>query len=728
MQVQKRDGGFEAYNVEKIHKVLEWAITDISNVSWSDIEMNAKLSLNDGVNTKEIHQILIKSANDLTAPSRPNYQYVASRLLNMSLRKDLWERYDSPPSLNVHFKNNIENGTYDAPIYDKWTQDQLVEIEQCVDHDRDYLFTYAGLQQLIDKYLIKNRLTNQMYETPQFAYVAIAMALFNTVDEVIKAYECFSTFKINLPTPIMAGVRTKIKQFASCVLVDVNDDLNSIFSSIHAVGKYTARRAGIGLNIGRIRPINSSIRGGEVIHTGLIPYLKIFESAVKATSQNGIRGGSANVNIPWWHYEVEDVLVLKNNAGTDDNRVRKLDYTIQFDKIFYERLIKNEDITLFSPHEVSDLYEAFGDNAIFKVLYEKYERSKNIKMKKKINARKLAEIFAKERLETGRIYSMNIDNVNEHGSWTVPVKMTNLCVEILHHTKPISSIDDKDGEIGICILSAINLLELENDNDIQQACSVAVRTLENVIDYQDYPVAAGENFTKNRRSLGIGITNLAGFLAKHKLKYNDPETLKLVHETMEKIQWNLLNESCKLAEKLGPCNKFSDTKYSKGLLPIDWYKKTVDELIKPEYTMDWEELRGRIKKFGLRHSTLTAIMPCESCLKWDTLVITPVGKFNFHDLASTLGFDPVDIETNNRVGWYVSDHSVEICTKDSVLATNKIFYNGHQDVSNIELEDGTTLKATMNHKFLIRTTDGAEVWKRVYELVEEDDIISVKMT
>lgn len=612
MQVQKRHGGFEAYNVEKIHKVLEWAITDISNVSWSDIEMNAKLSLNDGVNTKEIHQILIKSANDLTAPSRPNYQYVASRLLNMSLRKDLWERYDSPPSLNVHFKNNIENGTYDAPIYDKWTQDQLVEIEQCVDHDRDYLFTYAGLQQLIDKYLIKNRLTNQMYETPQFAYVAIAMALFNTVDEVIKAYECFSTFKINLPTPIMAGVRTKIKQFASCVLVDVNDDLNSIFSSIHAVGKYTARRAGIGLNIGRIRPINSSIRGGEVIHTGLIPYLKIFESTVKATSQNGIRGGSATVHVPFFHYEIEDIMCLKNNAGTDDNRVRKLDYSVQFCKLFYERLIKNEDITLFSPYEAEGLYEVFGNNEEFNKLYEKYEKSRTLKFKKKINARKLAEIFTKERLETGRIYVMNIDNANEHGSWNIPVHMSNLCQEIIHPTKPIKSIDDPDGEIGICILSALNLLELMDDNDTQQACQIAVKTLESVIDYQDYPVLAGENFTKNRRSLGVGITNLAGFLAKNKLKYDDPDTLPLVHSTMEKIQWHLLNESCKLAAIKGPCAKFSDTKYAQGLLPLDWYKKTVDEIIQPEYTMDWEALRADIKRYGLRHSTLTAIMPCES--------------------------------------------------------------------------------------------------------------------
>ena len=613
MQVTKRNGNSEKYNVEKIHKVVEWATNEINNVSLSDIEMNANLALHDGISTKEIHKILIKSANDLTSITHPNYQYVASKLLNMSLRKDLWEKHDKPPTLKNHIEKNVELGIYDNELLSKFSDEQLKELNGTIDHDRDYLFTYAGLQQLIDKYLVKNRLTGVIYETPQFAYMCIAMALFNNTKDIKNAYECFSTFKINLPTPIMAGVRTKIKQFASCVLVDVEDDLASIFSSIHAVGKYTARRAGIGLNIGRIRPINSSIRGGEVIHTGIIPYLKIFESTVKATSQNGIRGGSATVHVPFWHYEIEDIVVLKNNAGTDDNRVRKLDYSVQFNKLFYERLIKNEDITLFSPAETGNLYEAMGsDYESFRKLYEKYENNRHIKMKKKINARKLAEIFTKERLETGRIYVMNIDNANEHGSWNVPVYMSNLCQEIIHPTKPINSIDDKDGEIGICILSALNLLELHDDDDIEKACSIAVNTLESIIDYQDYPVSAGENFTKNRRSLGIGITNLAGYLAKNKLKYDDPQALILVHQTMEKIQWYLLNESCKLAEKLGPCNKFNETKYAKGLLPIDWYKKTVDELVKPEYHMDWEGLRNRIKQFGLRHSTLTAIMPCES--------------------------------------------------------------------------------------------------------------------
>ena len=580
MEVTKRNGELESYDVEKIHQVVEWATEGINNVSSSDIEMNMNLSMRDKIGTEEIHQILIKSASDLISESTPNYQYVAARLLNMSLRKKVWKHATTPPDLHHHICLMIDNGIYDEHMLDDWSREDVDELASYIKHERDNMFTYSGLQQLIDKYLIKNRTTGIIYETPQVAYMCIAMCLFSGDKKRVKeAYDAYSTFKVNLPTPIMAGVRSTIKQFASCVLVDIDDDLDGIFSSIHAVGKYTARRAGIGLNAGRIRPINSPIRGGEVIHTGLIPYLKIFESAVKATSQNGLRGGSATVHIPFWHYEIEDVLVLKNNAGTDDNRVRKLDYSIQFCKLFYDRLIKNEDITLFSPDEAKGLYEVFGDNKKFEELYVKYENSRSIKMKKKVSARKLAEVFARERLETGRIYSMNIDNCNENGSWDIPVHMSNLCQEIIHPTVPINSVDDPDGEIGICILSALNLVELNSDKDIQVACKNAVESLESVIDYQDYPVLAGENFTKNRRSLGIGITNLAGFLAKNKLTYDDPKTPELIHETMEKIQWHLIDSSCRLAETLGACEKFGDTKYSKGLLPIDWYKSTVDDIV-----------------------------------------------------------------------------------------------------------------------------------------------------
>ena len=635
MYVTKRDGTKEEFSVEKIHKVVQWATKGVNGVSFSDIEMNANLSLYDGIASSEIQQIVIKSASDLISESNPNYQYVAARLLNMQLRKEVWGCGDRPIDFLLFLQRNIDNGIYDKGILDKWNEEDIDKLGKYIDHSRDDKFTFAGLQQLIDKYLVKNRSSGAIYETPQSAYMCIAMCLFDTLDEVKKAYDCYSTFKINLPTPIMAGVRTNIRQFASCVLVDVDDNLDGIFSSIHAVGKYTARRAGIGLNIGRMRPINSPIRGGEVIHTGVIPYLKNFESAVKSTSQNGLRGGSATVHIPFWHYEIEDVMVLKNNAGTDDNRVRKLDYSVQFCKLFYDRLIANEDITLFSPHEAVGLYESFGDNAGFEELYLKYERATSLKFKRKIPARKLAEIFSRERLETGRIYSMNIDNANEHGSWAIPVYMSNLCQEIIHPTKPIQSIDDAEGEIGICILSALNLLEMGNEKDVEDACRIAVNTLEEIIDYQDYPVLAGENFTKNRRSLGIGVTNLAGFLAKNKFNYGDEEALELIHETMEQIQWNLINASCELAEERGACEKFADTKYSQGLLPIDWYKKSVDDLIKPTYNMDWEGLRKRIKKHGLRHSTLSAIMPCESSsvIQNSTNGIEPVRSLLTHKKA-----------------------------------------------------------------------------------------------
>jgi len=612
MQVTKRNGQSEPFSVEKIHKVVQWATEDLAGVSFSDIEMNANLSIYDKIETGDIHNILIKSANDLISEQSPNYQYVAARLLSMSLRKEVWKG-ESPPEFGQFIKINVDNGLYDPIILNKWSPEDIDKLGSYISHDRDDIYTYAGLQQMMDKYLIRNRSTGELYETPQFTYMLIAMYLFDNVKSVKRAYDAYSTFKINLPTPIMCGVRTIKKQFASCVLIDVDDDLDSIFpGSLATVAKHTANRAGIGINIGRLRPINSPIRGGEVISTGIIPFLKCFESAVKSTSQNGIRGGSANVNCPFWHYECKDVLVLKNNAGTDDNRVRKMDYTIQFCKLFYDRLVKNEDITLFDPSECPGLYDAFGDNDKFEELYVKYENAYSIKFKMKVSARKFAEEWARERLETGRIYSMNIDTVNEGGAWDIPVKMTNLCVEITQPTKPIYGPDDADGEIGICVLSALNIIELNSDQDIARACNIAVNTLESVIDYQDYIHPAAENFTVNRRSLGIGITNLAGYLAKHKVSYSSPEALEIIHELMEKIQWNLLNESCKLAEIWGPCEKFQDTKYAKGLLPIDWYKKSVDKLVKPVYTMDWEGLRERIATFGLRHSTLTAQMPCES--------------------------------------------------------------------------------------------------------------------
>ena len=615
IRVKKRNGKLEEFNVEKIHQIVNWACKGINGVSFSDIEMNAELALHDKIHSTEIHDILIDSANDLISEEEPNYQFVAAKLLNFKLRKDVWGGY-SPPRLFDHIKDLVKLNLYDPSVKSSYTKEEINKLGEYIKHDRDYLFTYSGLQQMVDKYLLKNRNTGVLYETPQFAYMLIAMVLFmgygeDRIKRVKEAYDYFSTFKINLPTPVMAGVRTKIRQFASCVLVDVGDSLDSITSSVASVAKYTARRAGIGLNFGRVRPLNSPIRGGEVIHTGIIPYLKLFESAVKATSQNGIRGGSATVNIPFWHYEIEDAMVLKNNGGTDDNRVRKLDYCIQFSKVFYERLIKDEEITLLSPSECEGLYDAFGHEE-FDSLYLEYESRNNLQFSKKVKARKLAELFARERLETGRIYAMNVDHCNQNGSWDVDVKMTNLCVEITHPTKPLNHIDDPEAEIGICILSAINLIEINNDDELQKACEITIRLLNALIDYQDYPIKAGETFTLNRRSLGVGITNLAGFLAKNKLSYYTPESLEIVDEWMEKIQYYLLDASCKVAEESGACPKFDETKYAQGLCPYDWANDNAKKIVKRKPSMDWKGLKKRIQEHGLKNSTVSAIMPCES--------------------------------------------------------------------------------------------------------------------
>ena len=616
INVKKRDGSLVPYSVEKINKVISWAVEGITNVSLSDIEVNAKLNITNNITTKEIHKVLIESASNLFTEETPNYQWVASRLLNYQLRKDVWGGKNSPKLYDLIVKN-ISRGVYHEEIIEAYTKEEIDKLDEKIVHDRDYNFSYAGLKQLCDKYLIQNRKTKEIYETPQFAYMLAAMVSFQNYSKEIrvayikKAYDIFSKFKINLPTPQMAGLRSHIKQYASCCLIDVDDTKESIFSSNTAAGFATTMRYGIGLNFGRIRGIGTEINKGAVIHTGIIPFLKVFEATVKSCQQNGIRGGGATVNFPFWHYEIDDILVLKNNSGTEDNRVRKMDYVIQFSKIFYERFMKNENITLFSPHEVKDLTEAFG-LPHFDELYLKYEASADIKYKRKIKASALMSLLVKERVETGRIYVMNIDHCNEHGAFEDRVSMTNLCVEVTHPTKPLQHIDDPNGEIGICVLSALNLLEIKDDQDLANTCDIIVRMLDELIDYQEYFTKAAENFTTKRRSLGIGITNLAALLAKNNIKYTDADAPNFVDEIMEKIQYNLINSSVELAKEKGRCEKFSNTKYSKGILPVDTYKKNVDKVVSRKPSLDWEGLRKKVLEFGMRHSTLTAIMPCES--------------------------------------------------------------------------------------------------------------------
>ena len=617
ISVVKRNGNVESLNLDKVHAMVELACEDLAGVSSSQVEMNSGIQFYDGIKTEDIQEILIRSANDLISLDTPNYQFVAARLLLFGLRKAVFgEHPDKAPILYNHICNCVDHGMYDEELLSVYTEEEWEEIESYVDHDRDYLFTYAGLRQVCDKYLVQDRSTGYLFETPQQMYIMIAATLFSKyptdtrLEYVKRYYEAISTHKINIPTPVMAGVRTPLRQFASCVLVDVDDTLDSIFSSDMAIGYYVAQRAGIGINAGRIRGINAKIRGGEVQHTGVVPFLKQFESTVRCCTQNGIRGGSATVHFPIWHQEIEDIIVLKNNKGTEDNRVRKLDYSIQLSKLFYERFIEDKEITLFSPHDVPALYESFGTDS-FDSLYCQYELDESIPSKR-VSAQGLILDLLKERAETGRLYLMNIDHCNSHSSFKDKVNMSNLCQEITLPTDPINHIDSEDGEIALCILSAINVGKLRSLNEMPNLCDLAVRGLEELIDYQEYPVAAARRSTLARRSLGIGFIGLAHYFAKNGVKYNSQEAYNLTHRLTESFQYNLLRASNNIAKEKGACDAFHRTKYIDGILPIDTYKKEVDDLITVSYEYDWDSLRDDIAEFGLRHSTLSAQMPSES--------------------------------------------------------------------------------------------------------------------
>ena len=615
IKVVKRNGSMEPLNLEKMHVMAERACENLGGVSASQVEIQSGIQFYDGITTAEIQNILIKSASDLITLDNPNYQFVAARLMLFALRKGLYGKLETIPHLHDHIKECVERGLYDTTVLDKYSDEEINEINGIIDHDRDFLFTYAGLRQVFDKYLVQDRSSGEVYETPQQMYIMIAATLFanypkeTRISYVHKYYNSISKHKLNIPTPVMAGVRTPLRQFASCVLVDIDDTLDSIFSSDMAIGKYVAQRAGIGINAGKIRGINSKIRGGEVQHTGVIPFLKKFESTVRCCTQNGVRGGSATVHFPIWHQEIEDIIVLKNNKGTEDNRVRKLDYSIQISKLFYERFIQNQEISLFSPHNCPDLFESFGTDR-FDELYCGYELDQSIP-RKTIPAQELFLAILKERAETGRIYIMNIDHCNSHSSFIDKVSMSNLCQEITLPTTPLQHID-KEGEIALCILSAVNVGKVQSDKELEILCDLAVRALDEIIDYQEYPVKAAEISTKARRSLGIGYIGLAHYFAKLGFDYDSQEAWDAAHTLTESFQYYLLKASNKLAQEKGACEYFDRTKYSLGQLPIDTYKRDVDEITKVAYQHDWNSLRNDIKEFGLRHSTLSAQMPSES--------------------------------------------------------------------------------------------------------------------
>lgn len=620
LNVTKRDGRLEAINLDKIHRVVEWAAEGLQNVSVSQVELKSHIQFYNGICTKDIHETLIKSAADLISEETPDYQYLAARLAIFHLRKIAYGDY-TPPHLFDHVSRLVEMGKYDRHLLDDYSRDEFDVLNDYIDHERDLTFSYGAVKQLEGKYLVQNRVTRQIYESPQFLYLLVAMCLFakyprdERLNYVKRFYDAVSQFKISLPTPIMSGVRTPTRQFSSCVLIECDDSLDSINATTSAIVKYVSQRAGIGINAGRIRGLGSEIRGGEAQHTGCIPFFKMFQAAVKSCSQGGVRGGAATLYYPLWHIEVESLLVLKNNRGVEDNRVRHLDYGVQINKLLYSRLIKNENISLFSPHDVAGLYEAFfADQEAFERLYTQYEQDPNIR-KKTISAADLFSLLMQERAGTGRIYIQNVDHCNTHSPFdpkVAPVRQSNLCLEIALPTKPLDNINDPKGEIALCTLSAFNLGELNDLDELAEWADLTVRALDALLDYQDYPVPAAEIATMNRRTLGVGVINYAYYLAKNGVRYSDGSALGLTHRTFEAIQYYLLKASLNLAKEFGACPSFHETTYAQGILPIDTYKSDLDAFCPEPLQLDWEGLRAEIMQYGLRNSTLTALMPSET--------------------------------------------------------------------------------------------------------------------
>ena len=618
--VTKRDGRQEPIDLDKIHRVITWAAEGLNNVSVSQVELKSRIQFYNGIRTQDIHETIIKAAADLISPEYPDYQYLAARLAIFHLRKIAYGQYE-PPSLFDHVSKLTQMGKYDAHILADYTPEEFAELDAEIQHERDLNFAYAAVKQLEGKYLLQDRVTKRVYESPQFLYMLVAMCLFanypkaTRLDYAKRFYNAVSTFKISLPTPIMSGVRTPSRQFSSCVLIECDDSLDSINATTSAIVKYVSQRAGIGINAGRIRALGSPIRSGEAQHTGCIPFYKLFQTAVKCCSQGGVRGGAATLFYPLWHLEVESLLVLKNNRGVEENRVRHMDYGVQLNKTMYQRLIKNQDITLFSPHDVPDLYEAFfADQDEFERLYEQYEQDETIR-KQRIPAVDLFGLMMQERAGTGCIYIQNVDHCNTHSPFdpsVAPVRQSNLCLEIALPTKPLNNVDDEEGEIALCTLSAFNLGAIEKLEDLEEMADLAVRALDALLDYQDYPLKAAMKGSMNRRTLGIGVINYAYYLAKNGARYSDGSGLALTHRTFEAIQYYLLKASVQLAREFGPCPAFNETTYAQGILPIDTYKKDLDVLCNEPLHLDWESLREEIKTVGLRNSTLTALMPSET--------------------------------------------------------------------------------------------------------------------
>lgn len=620
LYVTKRDGRREPIDLDKIHRVLEWAAEGLRNVSVSQVELKSHIQFYDGIRTRDIHETIIKAAADLIAPETPDYQYMAARLAIFHLRKIAYGQFE-PPHLRDHVARLTAMKRYDAHILEDYSAEEFDLLNGYLEHGRDLTFSYAAVKQLEGKYLMQDRTTREVFESPQMLYMLIGMCLFASyprdtrLDYIRRFYDAVSTFKLSLPTPIMAGVRSPARQFSSCVLIECDDSLDSVNATTSSIVKYVSLRAGIGINAGRIRALGSPIRGGEAQHTGCIPFFKLFQAAVKSCSQGGVRGGAATLFYPLWHLEVESLLVLKNNRGVEENRVRHMDYGVQINRTLYQRLIKNGNITLFSPHEVPGLYEAFfADQAEFERLYQQYEQDPSIR-KRTIPAVELFSLMMQERSSTGRIYIQNVDHCNTHSPFdprVAPVRQSNLCLEIALPTKPLASANDPDGEIALCTLSALNLGAIEQLDELEPLAELTVRALDALLDYQDYPIRAARNASMKRRTLGVGVINFANYLAKNGVKYSDGSANALTHRTFEAFQYYLLKASNRLAQERGACPGFEETTYAQGILPIDTYKRDLDAICAEPLHLDWEQLRADIKAHGLRNSTLSALMPSET--------------------------------------------------------------------------------------------------------------------
>lgn len=701
LHVIKRDGTKAPIDLTMIHEAVEWACNGYENVSVSDIEINSKLQIYEGITTSEIQKVMIRSAADLISLEKPNYQYVAARLTLMDLRKSVYKQ-SNPIPFEYLVMNNIHKGLYDKILVEKYTSQEIIYFGKKINYDNDYRFTYAGIRQMVDKYLLQDRHTKEIFETPQEVFMLIGMFMFMNYEKslrkkyVLRFYEALSTFKISLPTPIMSGVRTPLRQYSSCCLIDVGDSLDSIVHSNAAVGYYTAQRAGIGLNFGRIRGINAKIRNGEVIHTGLVPFLKVFEATTKSFTQNSIRGGGSTSTMPFFHWEVETFIHLKNNKGNDENRVRRMDYSIAVNKLFRDRVRKGEELSLFSMEEVTDLYDLFYSSDVdgFIARYEAYERDPNVR-RKTINARTFYLELLKERYETGRIYILNADHVNTHSSFKEGIYMSNLCQEITLPTAPLSKVDGEEGEIAMCILSNINLGKLDSIDELDNLTELLVRFLDELIDYQEYPVKVAEISTKSRRSLGIGVSDVFNFLAKNGLFYDTLVGRKVAHEYMERFQYGLLSASANLAKEKGACAYYDRTKYSDGIFPIDTYNKNVDELVPNEMKCNWTKLRKTVKKYGLRHSALSAIPPAasSSIVSNSTPGLDPVRKYLIAKMSKygplkqlVPGYD--EYAENFTLAWEIDNEAyvkfVSIFQKflDQSISTNMYYdisrYNDHK--------------------------------------------------